>query len=141
MSKIYVASSWRNEYHGTVVKALEVCGHEVYDFKAPTSGFNWKQIDPNWESWTPQEYIEHLYHTPLAGEGYTSDKNTLDWCDTCVIVLPCGRSAHLEAGYCIGQGKKTFFLIYLEKFEPELMYLLGDGCYTDLESLLWRLNQ
>ena len=30
--RIYVASSWRNEYYSEVVQRLREAGHEVYDF-------------------------------------------------------------------------------------------------------------
>ena len=33
--KIYVASSWRNEYYPEVVEKLREAGHEVYDFRNP----------------------------------------------------------------------------------------------------------
>ena len=33
MAKIYVASSWRNQYFPDVVKILREYGHEVYDFR------------------------------------------------------------------------------------------------------------
>ena len=36
--KIYVASSWRNEYYPEVVEKLREAGHEVYDFRNPPSG-------------------------------------------------------------------------------------------------------
>ena len=35
--KIYVASSWRNEYYPEVVEKLREAGHEVYDFRNPPS--------------------------------------------------------------------------------------------------------
>ena len=35
--KIYVASSWRNEYYPEVVAKLREAGHEVYDFRNPPS--------------------------------------------------------------------------------------------------------
>lgn len=64
------------------------------------------------------------------------NKAALDWADACVLVLPCGRSAHLEAGYCAGQGKVTIFYLHPDKFEPELMYLLGNGCVATTAALL-----
>jgi len=33
--KIYLASSWRNQYQADVLAALRVSGAEVYDFKNP----------------------------------------------------------------------------------------------------------
>ncbi len=35
--KVYIASSWRNEYQPTVVARLREAGHDVYDFRAATS--------------------------------------------------------------------------------------------------------
>ena len=37
--KIYVASSWRNEFQHNVVKALREDGHEVYDFREDGDGW------------------------------------------------------------------------------------------------------
>jgi hypothetical protein len=63
--------------------------------------------------------------------------SALDWCDTCVLVLPCGRSAHLELGYAIGQAKTTAILHHPEQhMEPELMSKMVDAQYIDLEKLI-----
>lgn len=35
MTRIYVASSWRNKYQPEVVAALRKAGHKVYDFRNP----------------------------------------------------------------------------------------------------------
>ena len=51
--KIYVASSWRNEYYPEVVQRLREA--------------------------------ERQFH---------SDIEAMEACDVCVLVLPCGRSAH-----------------------------------------------
>lgn len=135
--KIYVASSWRNKYQPDVVKACRSLGHEVYDFRNPfpgNNGFAWSQLDENWLNWTPELYIKQL-NTNIAIDGYHCDKNALDWCDTCILVLPCGRSAHLEAGYTIGQHKDTIIYVDSDKFEPDLMYLLANKVVTELEEV------
>jgi nucleoside 2-deoxyribosyltransferase len=49
--------------------------------------------------------------------------DALEDCDACVLVMPCGRSAHLEAGFAIGAGKPTAILI--SEGEPELMYKMA----------------
>lgn len=60
--KIYVASSWRNLLQPSIVVILREHGHDVYDFRHPiindpnSSGFNWREIDKNWQNWTPKEY-------------------------------------------------------------------------------------
>lgn len=127
MRKIYVASSWRCPYQPATVSVLRAEGHEVYDFRNPKPGdhgFKWSEIDPDWQDWSPSGYRDALVH-PVAEAGYRNDKDAMDWADTCVLVLPCGRSAHLEAGYMAGQGKLVVPFI-LDPVEPELMYkLLG----------------
>lgn len=127
-AKIYVASSWRNEFQQGVVAELRAAGHEVYDFRNPApgnTGFAWSAIDPDWLGWAPEVFAELVTTSPVAAAGFAFDKAALDWCDTLVMVLPCGRSAHLEAGYACGQGKHVIWWLRPEKFEPELMYLLG----------------
>ncbi len=133
--KIYVASSWRNQQQPDVVKALRRDGHIVYDFKNPCvdyHGFSWREISPNWENWSCDKYIKALDH-PIAKAGFASDFNAMKWADTFVLVLPCGRSAHLELGWACGQGKQT--LILLDKMEPELMVKMVDQICTHLDEV------
>lgn len=134
--KIYLASSWRNDYQPELCLKLMDWGHEIYDFRNPRTGengFHWSEIDPNWELWRPEDF-EAALKTPLAEHGFRLDMEGLEWCDACVLLLPCGRSAHLEAGWCIGQGKPTFILS-LEQNEPELMYKMATGFYYSLTEL------
>lgn len=125
--KIYVASSWRNAYQPNVVGLLKALGHEVYDFRNPEggTGFSWSQIDENWQNWTTAEYVQAL-KDPIAEKGFESDSNAMKWADTCVMVLPCGRSANTEAGWMKGQNKEVYVFSPVEQ-EPELMYRLYDG--------------
>ena len=137
MARIYVASSWRNASQPEVVAALRAAGHEVYDFRNPKDnpgGFHWADVDENWQDWEPAEYIRNLTH-PIAEKGFKADLDAMLWADACVLVLPCGRSAHTEAGWFAGKGLKT--IVYMpEKQEPELMYKLFDGVVDNLEDLL-----
>lgn len=126
--RIYVASSWRNEYQPRVVVGLRSQGHEVYDFRNPApgnDGFRWSDIDANWKSWTPEQFKQALKH-PIAQGGFKLDKDAMEWCDSCVLVLPSGMSAHLEAGWCAGSKRPTC-VFAPELREPELMYNLFDG--------------
>jgi hypothetical protein len=138
--KIYVASSWRNQIQPYVVKRLCEAGHKVYDFRHPpdgSDGFHWSEIDEEWQAWSPAEFREGLKH-PLAEVGYTSDKKGMDWAQACVMVMPCGRSAHLEAGYMGGAGKKV--IVLLSDGEPELMYKLADAICIDMDEVLKKLD-
>lgn len=120
--KIYVASSWRNDIQPLVVEALREAGHEVYDFKHPApgnNGFAWSDINPDWETQSAAQFRKSLFH-PIAEHAFDLDMTALRESDACALVLPCNRSAHLEAGYAIGAGKPT--VILLQNGEPELMY-------------------
>ena len=137
--KVYVASSWRNEYQQQVVAELRNAGFEVYDFKHPAEGnigFHWSEIDKNWQNWTTDQYRAALGHD-YAQFGFNRDFDNMRDADACVLVLPCGKSAHLEAGWMKGAGKKV--IAYIPPFcrmEPELMYKLLDGVASDIPELL-----
>lgn len=137
MSKIYVASSWRNAYFPEFVKRLRDYGHEVYDFRNPPHGghgFHWTDIDPNCADWSFAQYAQGLKH-PAAEKQFANDIDALEWADACVLVLPCDRSAHTEAGWCKGRGMKT--IVYIPKMEePELMYKLFDAVTNSIDQLI-----
>jgi hypothetical protein len=133
--KIYLASSWRNPSQPAAVQFLRGAGHEVYDFRNPPSGsngFHWTEIDPDWQRWTPGEYLEALKH-PIAEEGFASDFDAMAWADACVLIGPAGISAHLELGWCAGAGKHTAILF--AGGEPELMVKMAGGLFTELHKM------
>jgi hypothetical protein len=133
---VYVASSWRNPLQDPVVAVLRAAGIDCYDFKNPDggTGFAWSSIDPDWMTWTPEQYIAALEH-PLAIAGYESDFNAMQRADTFVLVLPCGRSAHLELGWAAGQSKRTAILTQ-DGEEPELMARMVDLITPSTHELL-----
>lgn len=136
--KVYVASSWRNGHQQFVVDVLRKEGFEVYDFKHPNgeAGFQWSNIDQNWQNWRMDEYRQALKHE-YAQFGFNRDFDAMKEADICVLCLPCGRSAHLEAGWMKGAGKKVIAYIHLaETIEPELMYGLLDGIALCVDDLL-----
>ncbi len=150
--KIYVASSWRNAYQPTVVEALRKEGHEVYDFRKPNgepgSGFSWSDVDKelrpeakegDWQNWTVDEYFDALEH-PVSRDGFDRDMTALQNCDACVLVLPCGRSAHLELGWAIGNGKPSIILMR-DTMEPELMYRMSRICKTLDDVVHWAAHE
>lgn len=149
--KVYVASSWRNPRQIDVVAMFRQAGHEVYDYRhpnvegpgaAPDAGFGWEEIGGGWQTWTPRQFIEALEH-PIAEEGFSADWSAMQWADAFVLVMPCGRSAHLEAGWAIGAGKPTAVSFEPgEPFEAELMYKMADLITDDSQVILaWLTEQ
>lgn len=132
--KIYVASSWRNQFYDVMILKLKKMGHDVYDFRHPfpgNDGFSWNEIDKDWINWTPLEYKEALDH-PSAKQGFKNDFDAMRWADTCLMLLPCGRSANTEAGWMKG-ARKDVFVYQVTKEEPELMYKIYDEVLTSVD--------
>lgn len=143
MARIYVASSWRNTRQPAVVEQLLDAGHAVYDFRNPPSGvpgFAWSEIDPEWKGWSAEEYRRLLTTHPIAARGFVSDLRGMQWADTCVLVLPCGRSAHLEAGWFCGANKRCIILTQ-DGEEPELMALLATDICISMDEVLAALEE
>ena len=139
--RIYAASSWRNFRYDEVVSNIKDAGFNVYDFRNPPdnkAAFHWTAIDPNWEGWDAQKFRESIKH-PIAQRGFISDKTGMDWANTCVLILPSGKSSHLEAGYMVGQGKPLFIL--LDGGEPELTYSLAAKLCISIDELISELKE
>lgn len=107
--RIYIASSWRGEKDVlNLATLLRRRNHEVYAFCEDGAGhysFGFSTT-PGAGSMTAREMLQ----TDEARQAFAADKAGLDWADTCVLLLPAGRSSHLEAGYAVGQGKDLFIL-------------------------------
>ena len=140
--RIYVASSWRCPAQPGAVVALREAGFEVYDFRHPApndDGFSWRDTDPEWRTWSGATFCAALNH-PLAIAGFKADHDAMVRADACVLVLPCGRSAHLEAGEFIGAGKPLVILLSGDD-EPELMYRGATAICLDLDEVIAALRR
>lgn len=145
-SYVYVASSWRNPMQPAVCAALAAAGIDHYDFRNPAggTGFSWRQVKPDdappgiaakgsdWER--VDDYLAMINH-PTAAAGFDADFAAMQKADTFVLVLPCGKSAHLELGWAVGAGKRTAILLE-DPVEPELMYRMVDHLATSVDDLL-----
>lgn len=140
-NRIYLASSWRNPAQPAMVASLRERGHDVYDFRHPRygdNGFHWSEIDDDWRRWTAGAYI-HALGDPIAERGFHSDFDAMKWADTCVLLLPCGRSAHLEAGWFVGNGRALHIVLGVEGLPLQGAHSFGerpcaacgdiDGCH------------
>lgn len=149
--RIYVASSWRNKYQPAVVAALRILGYQVYDFRGAgdgwgnggdgPGGFGWSEIDPNWkDGWTQEvtRYISALNH-PRAIEGFDRDMLALKSADACLMVNPCGQSAHAEMGWAVGSGLPT--VVYCPEIrEPDLMVKMANLITANWDSVTTYLD-
>ncbi len=141
--RVYVASSWRNELRQQLtVKQLREDGHTVYDFRNPAPGdhgFSWSQCtNPSGaveQLLEPNRFRDEILAHPMARAGFKKDFDALMGADATVLVLSCGRSAHLELGIATGKGKLTIVLLDDPMSEPELMYLACSYIATSLHEV------
>jgi hypothetical protein len=138
--RLYVASSWKNRDQPLVVGALREAGHTVYDFRHPPedAAFAWRDIGVEAGHTTIGAFREALRH-PDARAGALADFGGIAGAEACVLVLPAGRSAHLEAGVFIGSGRPVYVLSH-EEFTPELVYWHAKALCANFAELLAALR-
>ena len=138
MARIYVASSWRNQHQQKLVKLLRENKHKVYDFTQPGGEAKpnvWDEIKLDHDSCSQAEYAKAMTDEKVV-QRFSEHLEALTDADTCILLLPCGRSAHSEAGFMAGLGKRVFVFNNDNEIKPELMYLLYDGYTNNIKDLI-----
>ena len=122
MNKIYLIGSLREPKVPEVAQALRKAGHEVFD--------DWysagPRADDHWQAYETSR--GHNYKEALDGyaaiDVFEFDHHHLDRNEIAILVLPAGKSGHLELGYFIGTGKPGYILFDddVEKCRWDVMY-------------------
>ncbi len=105
---IYLIGALKNQSIPGYGVALRELGYDVFDdWFAPG-----KNADVYWKKYSQargQTYKEAL-NSWAAKHIFAFDKHHLDRADIGVLVMPAGKSGHLELGYLTGKDKSTFIL-------------------------------
>lgn len=113
-SLIYVVGSLRNPQVTQVASVLRAGGYDVFDDYMSVG----PEADDYWRDYEKKR--GHSFAKALNGRAATHtfhfDKSYLDLADALVMVLPAGRSCHLELGYLAGMQKPC---IMFGKEEPD----------------------
>lgn len=130
--KIYVAGSFKNADRIRVIgEALRLSGYDVYVFcdeDEPTYRLGQElrqQVDV--ATLTPLSIYENKILKTIGALNYTN----LLRCDALVLVLPSGRSAHLEAGWMCGQHRPVYVIGPMVPGEFDAMYMMVNGIFTE----------
>jgi len=130
--KVYLIGSLRNKTVPILAEELRSLGFDVFD--------DWyaagEKADDAWRDY--EKARGHTFSEGLKGYAadhvYRFDKRHLKECDIAVLLMPAGKSAHLELGWVIGKGKKGF--IVLDNPDRwDVMYLFADGVFAGFEEL------
>ena len=137
MSKIYLIGSLREPRVHDVAMNLREAGYEVFDdWRSPGP-----EADEHWEAYERargRTYIEALYDSH-AENVFEYDQKHLAAADAVVLVLPAGKSAHLELGWAVGKGKPAYILMNDEPERYDIMYRFATRVVMTLDELLEQL--
>src|SRR5690349_22333939 len=64
------------------------------------------------------------------------DRDNLNRASAAVLVMPAGKSGHIELGYVIGQGKPGYILLEQEPERWDVMYAFASGIYYWIDELV-----
>jgi hypothetical protein len=71
-----------------------------------------------------------------ANHVYEFDKHHLDTASAVCLVLPAGKSGHLEFGYCVGRGIPAFILLAQEPERFDVMYRFATEVVNSVPDLV-----
>lgn len=130
---IYLIGSLRNPAIPQIANAIREHGYEVFDdwyAAGPEADDYWQK----YENARGHSIVEAL--TGFAARNvYTFDRRHLDLANAAVLVLPAGKSGHLELGYMLGCGKRGYVLFHEEPERYDVMYQFASGVFTEFSRL------
>ena len=138
MKSFYIIGSLRNQAVISFANELQAQGYEAFaDWITPgpdaddylrdyakARGLNYKQ--------TLQTYA--------ARHVFEFDKNHLDRTDAAVMLMPAGRSGHLELGYVRGLGKPGYIIFDKEPERVDVMYQFASEIFFSKEEFFQYLK-
>lgn len=129
--KIYLVGSLRNPKVPTLAEQIRDRGFEVFD--------DWygagHEADDMWQAY--ENGRKRNYRDALAGHAaqhiFNFDKKHILASDGIMLVLPAGKSGHLEFGFAIGNGKPGVILLDGEPERFDLMYNFANMVTSNLD--------
>jgi hypothetical protein len=138
MKSVYVIGSLRNDNVTTVARNLREYGLDVFDdwyAAGPEADDHWRDYEKSRNG----DYSAAL-RGYAANHVFEFDKSHLDRCDAAVLVYPAGKSAHLELGYFVGQGKPGYVLLDGEPERYDVMTKFATAVFTSLDKMVAALK-
>ncbi len=130
---IYLIGSLRNPKIPEIAKRLRDAGIEVFD--------DWyaagEKADDAWREYEIGR--GHTYKQALEGFAanhvFDFDRRHIERADAGLLVLPAGKSGHLELGVMLGMGKRGYILLDSPD-RWDVMYKFAPMVIDDLEEVI-----
>ena len=138
---IYIVGSLRNENIPVIANKL-------------------REANPEWEvfdSWySPGPKADDYLRDYCKGKGLSYKEILQDWAAThifefdhkhimrstdIVMIMPAGKSGHLELGYARGKGKRGYILFDEEPERVDVMYQFATDVFFDFDELVAELKK
>lgn len=134
-----IISKWRNRSSvEDLVNKLREKGKSVYSFlEGDGSYYKLKDDEQKHE---PEEFMKKYesipswQNDPAVREIFNIDMKALKNADTVILLLPAGKSSHIEAGVAYGLGKKL--ILIGEQKETESLYLIFNEFYETIDDFI-----
>lgn len=130
---IYLIGSLRNPEIPNIANKLRDAGFEVFDdwyAAGPEADDKWRE----YEIGRGHSYLEGLEGL-AANHVFEFDKRHLDRSEAGLLVLPAGRSGHLELGYLLGKDKRGYILLD-DPDRWDVMYKFATKVTDKLEDII-----
>ncbi|MCK9273107.1 hypothetical protein M0P65_06180 [Candidatus Gracilibacteria bacterium] len=132
-TSIYLIGSLKNEKVPIIGNELRKIGFDVFD--------DWFSPGPDADDfWRKYEKTKGIsYKDALKGYAakhiFEFDKSHLDRCDIAILIMPAGKSCHLELGYMIGKGNPCYVLFDKEPERWDIMYRFANDVFFNIDDL------
>lgn len=134
---MYLIGSLKNAQVPVLAQQLRSRGLRVFDsWYAP--GPEADDFLRDYERTKKLGYREAIYGY-AARHIFEFDKYHLDNARCVVLLMPAGKSGHLELGYAIGQGKSGYILFDAEPERFDVMHNFATDIFFDVNKLSERL--
>ncbi len=129
----FVSGRWRNKDNVLdLTHKIRAKGYEVYCFLESSHSIKRLKNDPEENmkrfekrDWKNDSYIKDVFKNDMEGEKGSR---------VFILLLPAGKSCHIEAGVAYGMGKKC--ILIGEQKEAESLYLIFEKTYPNVEQFL-----
>lgn len=133
----FIASRWRNR--DTVLDLLDKLqakGKKVYCF-IKTDPYHSPDDDPE-KTMAEYEATENWQNNKMIRDIFKKDMQGLKDSETLLLLLPAGKSAHIEAGVAFGMNKRC--IVIGEQKETESLYLIFSEFYKTIDDFINNLK-
>jgi len=140
INSVYIIGSLRNPaIPGFANELAKACNLEAFaDWFSPGPA-----ADDYWRDYSKERGLNYrqALQSYAATHIFEFDKHHLERCDAVVMLMPAGKSGHLELGYAIGKGKPGYILFDGEPERYDVMTQFATGIFFDKEDLFQEINK